>query len=135
VPPAPNQAITHQRDEVADSIEVQTARQALYTAGVGHIRIPDKSTGELWNVMLHQKLEIVACCDHKALRLRGAVRKRRQAHQTALICEAAIATHKRVPCNALSENLHTQDIGYQLLCLLQRHSTSPLVSSTSTPLL
>ena len=42
-------------------------------------------------------------------------------HQAALVCEAAVAAHKRIACNALPENLHAQNISYQLLCFLHGH--------------
>ena len=42
-------------------------------------------------------------------------------HQAALVCEAAVAAHKRVACYALPENLHAQHISYQLLRFLHGH--------------
>ena len=42
-------------------------------------------------------------------------------HQAALVCKAAVAAHKRIACNALLENLHAQNISYQLLRFLDGH--------------
>ncbi len=58
-------------------------------------------------------------CLNKGKKASDEFRKGR-AHHASLIREACKAAYKHVACDALPENLHTQHIGNDLLCLLRR---------------